>query len=208
MIVTFIPAAGGSTRMRGEDKLLQTIGGKPILRKTALIALQADLGPVIVGVRTKDPARRNALRNLDLRILEVPDADQGMSVTLRAGAQATLTEILSYHEDDYEYSGMMVLLPDMPEITARDLIAMDYAFQSSGGTAVRATTQEGAFGHPTLFPVHLLRAFDDLSGDKGAASLFEGESVIEVALAHDRARTDLDTPEAWAAWRAQTGVTQ
>ncbi|MEM7670891.1 MAG: NTP transferase domain-containing protein, partial [Pseudomonadota bacterium] len=54
MIVTFIPAAGASSRLRGTDKLLYPLGGHPILRRTATEAVASDLGPVVVGLRSDD----------------------------------------------------------------------------------------------------------------------------------------------------------
>ena len=40
--------------------------------------------------------------------------------------------------------------------------------------------------------------------DKGAAAMMEGERVEFVALPGRRAVQDLDTPEDWDAWRAET----
>lgn len=208
MIVTLIPAAGRSSRMGDRDKLLETIKGEPILARTARIACEADLGPVLVTLRPKDKARRKALRKHkhDATVIEVPDADEGMSASLRRGAEKAIELIRAHQEDDYEYSGMIVLLPDMPEISSGDLQVMDDIFQSMGGPCVRAEADGQKPGHPSLFPLHVLREFETLSGDKGAASLFEGEQVHPLELPGDRARLDLDTPEEWAAWRARTGI--
>lgn len=193
--------------MQGRDKLLETIDGVTILKRTVLMALAANLGPVLVGLAPENKQRRKALEDLDVAIVEVGDADEGMAATLRAGARAALTEINATHENagDDEYQGMMVLLPDMPEITENDLKKMDITFQSRGGTAVRAVTEDGKPGHPTLFPDHILRDFDSLTGDKGAASMFEGSRLAICTLAGNRAHRDLDTPEDWTEWRAQTG---
>ena len=206
MIVTLIPAAGASSRMGGRDKLLETIKGEPILARTARIACEADLGPVLVTLRPKDRTRRKALRKHDVTVIEVPDADEGIAASLRRGAEKAIELILAYDEGDYEYSGMMILLPDMPEILSKDLKAMDYIFQSMGGPCVRAETDGEKPGHPSLVPLHVLREFETLTGDKGAASLFEYERVFPLELPGDRARLDLDTPEEWAAWRAKTGI--
>lgn len=189
--------------MGGADKLLEKVQGKPILKVTAQTALAAGLGPVVVGLRPKDRARRKALGNLDVTIVEVADAEEGMAATLRAGARNALglIEIARKTAGDYEYLGMMILLPDMPEITSADLIEMDRAFQSSGGPVVRAVTDDGKPGHPTLFPDHMLHDFESLSGDKGAVSLMSDAWQCEVSLPGNRARLDLDTPEDWAAWR-------
>ena len=204
MIVTFIPAAGRSSRMRGRDKLLETVRGIPILRRAAIEALKAEVGPVIVGIGPDDRERRKALRNLDVEILEVADAAEGMAATLRAGAQAALTVMNATQGGDYEYFGMLVMLPDMPEIEASDIVEMDRVFQARGGPVVRATTEDGRAVHPVLFPDNTVRDFESLSGDKGAAAMMEGERIVFVALPGRRAVQDLDTPEDWDAWRVAT----
>lgn len=204
MIVTFIPAAGRSSRMRGRDKLLEKVGGVPILRRVAIEALRAAVGPVIVGIGPDDRERRKALRDLDVEIIEVADADEGMAATLRAGARAALAVMDATDGGDYEYFGMLVLLPDMPGIEAADIMEIERVFQARGGPVVRATTEDGRAGHPVLFPDHALRDFGILSGDKGAAAMMEGERIVIVALPGERAVLDLDTPEDWASWRKES----
>ncbi len=189
--------------MGGADKLLEKVDGVPILRRTALEAIRADLGPIVVGLRPDDRGRKKALRNLPVEIIQVPDAEAGLSATLKAGAEWAIAAILAHKEDDYEYSGMCILLPDMPEVTCDDLNKIDRAFQASGGACIRSITADGQPGHPTVFPLHVLRDFEVLTGDQGAASMFEAERVELVALGGNRARLDLDTPEDWAAWRAR-----
>ena len=192
--------------MRGRDKLLETVDSVPILARTAQIALEADLGPVLVGLHTDNENRRKALEHMSVTIVDVPDATLGMSATLRRGATEALTFIRQHEEGDYAFSGMMILLPDMPEIISADLKEMEQAFTSSGGTSVRACTTEGKLGHPTIFSSNVLGSFETLTGDKGAAELFDQDSWIPFALPGTRARRDLDTPEDWEYWRKETNT--
>ena len=207
MIVTLIPAAGASSRMRGKDKLLETIRGEAILRHVAMTAIEADLGPVIVTLPPKAKGREKALRNLDLTRLEITDPSEGMSASLRVGGDAAHRHLIEHEDGDYEYSGLLVMLPDMPEITSQDLKDIALNFSMSGGMPQRAATQYGTPGHPVLFPDHSLPAFADLCGDAGArAILADHAPVLKVPLAGNRATTDLDTPEEWAAWRKATNT--
>lgn len=191
--------------MGNRDKLLETINGEPILARTTRIALDADLGPVIVTLRPGDRARKKAIHNHPVSVIEIEDADEGMSASLRTGAKTAIELILAKDEYENEISGMMVLLPDMPEITTEDLKTMHATFRASGGVGLRATDTQGRLGHPTVFPQHILRDFKLLTGDKGAASMFDAENVMTLELG-DRARLDLDTPNDWAAWRARTNT--
>ena len=123
--------------MRGADKLLQSVDGIPILRRAACTALDANLGPVLVGLRPDDMDRHDALKGLDLCIVPVPDADDGMAETLRKGSEETQSLITQTNAD---IAGLMILLPDMPEVEKTDLIKLGDAFSASIGMTIRATT--------------------------------------------------------------------
>ncbi|TDL83634.1 nucleotidyltransferase family protein [Palleronia sediminis] len=184
-----ILAAGASRRMRGRDKLLEPVDGVPILRKTALRALALGL-PVTITLPPDAPRRAAALDGLPVERRIVAAAHEGMSASLR---------VLS------GYGGpMMIVLADMPEIGVAEMAALVSAFDKAGGTRpVRAATETGRAGQPVVFPARLVTRFATLTGDMGARQLLEGEEVVSVPLPGDRAILDLDTPEAWEAWRAR-----
>jgi len=193
-LVILIPAAGASRRMRGADKLLEELDGEPILRRTARIAAEAG-GPVFVTLPDSGPlvpARRAALIGLGARILPVADAHEGMAASLRAGAR-----------EIGPAEGLMILMPDMPEITVDDLHRLSRAFDDDPTTPLRATTADGAeAGHPVILPRRLMQEVAVLNGDRGARIVLEGERVRYLPLPGRRAVIDLDTPEDWDAWRA------
>ncbi|KMW57212.1 CTP:molybdopterin cytidylyltransferase [Candidatus Rhodobacter oscarellae] len=199
MIVTLIPAAGASARMRGADKLLEPVDGIPALRHAVQTALAADLGPVLVTLREEDAARRRAVTGLDCQLLSVADASSGMSASLRVGGAAALALL---DADRSEGSGLLVHLPDMPDIQSADLVTLAQAFSAAEPHPLRAATQDGTPGHPTLFPTRLLHQFADLTGDQGARSVLATEGVQLVPLPGRAAVMDLDTPEDWERWRA------
>jgi molybdenum cofactor cytidylyltransferase len=47
----------------------------------------------------------------------------------------------------------------------------------------------------------------ELTGDQGARAVLQrhADKILYTALPGQHATTDLDTPEAWAAWRASGG---
>ena len=49
-VAILIPAAGFGTRMRGADKLLQDVGGLPLIRRQAQRALAAFVDELVDGV--------------------------------------------------------------------------------------------------------------------------------------------------------------
>lgn len=188
-------AAGASRRMRGADKLLEPVAGEPLLRRQARAAL-ATGAPVVATLPPGAAARRAVLEGLDLRIVEVPDAAEGMGASIRAGV-AALPE---------GASGVLLLLADLPELGAGDLAAMLARHAAAPGAVLRATSADGRPGHPVVFPARLFPALAALRGDAGARAVLEGAAVVPVPLPDARATTDLDTPEAWAEWRSKTGL--
>jgi CTP:molybdopterin cytidylyltransferase MocA len=130
---------------------------------------------------------------LDVTILEI-DATEGMAASLRAGADWA---------KGLGLDALMVALPDMPDITTDDLCALFDAQAQQSATPLRATTADGQAGHPVILPRAVFAAMHELSGDQGARAILRDHPPRLHPLPGQRALTDLDTPEAWAAWRAQ-----
>jgi CTP:molybdopterin cytidylyltransferase MocA len=200
-VTCLIPAAGASSRMRGRDKLLEPVDGTPLLRRSAEVALAAGL-PVCVALPPDRPDRAAALAGLPVQILVVPDAAEGLGATLRAGVAALR-----------DAAAILVLLADLPEITAADLgrlVAIHAAAGGDDAPILRATASDGTPGHPVLFPAWAFPALAALSGDTGAGPVLAAwrARVQSIPLPGRRAVTDLDTPEAWAAWRAGRSAEQ
>lgn len=195
-VLILLPAAGASSRMRGRDKLLEPVRGQPLLRDRVAAAL--DLGlDVAVTLAVDRPERADTLRDLigpRLHLMTVNDAATGLSASLRAGADRAR---------DGGYAGLMVVLPDLPDLLTQDLKTALQDFDSK--TILRATSEDSRAGHPVIFPTPILPALARLTGDEGARDILRTYPVRHVALPGTRATTDLDTPEAWAAWRARDG---
>lgn len=192
-LAILILAAGRSTRMRGADKLLEPVGGQPVLRHLANEALR--LGPpVYVTLPPGDIARRAALAGLAIEIVELTNPKAGMAESLAAGIGALPPGI----------TGAMLVLGDMPEVTSEDMMALIGAQAEAGGTDVfRGCTADGSPGHPVIFPARLFEDLTRLTGDSGARELLGAEQVRLVPLPGQHAVLDLDTPEDWNRWRAR-----
>lgn len=191
-VLILIPAAGAAARMRGGDKLTEDVGGETALRRAARIA-RATGAKVIVTLPQGGPhaaPRRAELAGLDVRALPIADAHEGMAASLRAGVAAAGNAM-----------GLMVLLPDMPDIAEEDLAALIAAFASAPTRALRAAAEDGTPGHPVIFPRRLYAELAVTTGDIGGRRVLAGENVALYPLQGRRALTDLDTPEDWAAWR-------
>ena len=184
-------AAGASTRMRGRDKLLEDVGGQPLLRRQALAALATGAG-VYVATPPDTPDRQAALSGLPLAIVTVRDANAGMGASIRAVVAALPKTV----------TGVAILPGDMPDITTGDLKLVLAAFRAAPKNIIRGASEAGEPGHPVVFPARLFAELRRLSGDKGARALLRSQDVRQVRLPAGHATTDLDTPEDWANWRA------
>lgn len=195
-MLILIPAAGASRRMGAGDKCLEDVAGEPVLRRAARLALSTG-ARVLVSLPATGPrlaGRLAALVGLTAEVVILPDASEGMAASLRAGARAALEQAAP---------GMMILLPDMPEITEDDIGLLLSRFMLFPERPLRAASADGQPGHPVIFPARLLPELDGLRGDKGGRELLDRDQVILVPLAGQSAILDLDTPAEWAAWRAR-----
>ncbi len=186
-----LPAAGASSRMRGADKLLQQVGGTALLTCVAQRALQVT-PHVAVSLRAHDEGRQHALNGMPVAILQITDAAEGMSASLRAGARWAMA---------LDMQAVMIALPDMPDITAQDMRDLFAAQAQEPQRPLRACAADNQPGHPVILPRVLFSAMQVLRGDEGARLLLRSPRPRLHPLPGQRAVTDLDTPEDWDAWR-------
>lgn len=195
-VAAVLLAAGSARRMQGRDKLLEHVGGAPLLRVLADRLARSAADEVVCVLRPDDPQRRAALEGSPARMVPNPRAAEGMGTSLAAGVAALGTEI----------DAAIIVPADMPEITAADIDRLIAAFDPEEGRAiVRAVSANGTGGHPVLFGRRFFEALRALEGDRGARAILaeHPEFVVDVTLPGRAAETDLDTPEAWEAWRAR-----
>lgn len=193
-IAILIPAAGASARMQGRDKLAEDVGGENALAR-AVRQAAATGAAVYVTLPADGPfaeARRSSCIGHGAHILTIRDWAEGMAASLRAGANAAR-----------DCEGLMIYLPDMPDIETADLQNLIGVFALDPGRVVRAASMQAEPGHPLILPYRLLAGMGALSGDVGARRLFEHEPVSLCPMSGTRALLDLDTADDWRTWRAQ-----
>ncbi|SFR39387.1 CTP:molybdopterin cytidylyltransferase MocA [Yoonia tamlensis] len=187
-----ILAAGGSTRMGGRDKLLETVDGQPLIRTQVCRALATGQA-VFVTLPAMDHPRARVIADLDSQMVPLPDGATGISASLRAGVCA-LPQVDAF----------MVMLADLVAVQTADLNAVLRARSENPAAKVwRASTRAKKPGHPVIFDASLRPAFAQLRGDQGAAAIIATQPVHLVPIG-DQALLDLDSPVDWAKWRART----
>jgi CTP:molybdopterin cytidylyltransferase MocA len=180
--------------MRGGDKLLEQVSGQPLLQVLLRRAAAVASGPVLCTLPAPDHPRMACLEGLDVIPVIVPDAAEGMGASIRAGVSALPAGC----------GAVMILPADLPDLDDNDLSTMLAARQANPAAILRAQDRHGQAGHPVIFPQDLFADLAKSQGDSGARDLLRAQAarVVMVDLPETHATTDLDTPEAWAAWRA------
>jgi molybdenum cofactor cytidylyltransferase len=188
-------AAGRSTRMGGPNKLLAEIGGKPLVRFVAEQALASRATPVIVVTGHERAKVEAALAGLRVRFAHNPDYAAGLSTSLKVGLAALPAEV----------DGAIVCLGDMPQVTAALIDRMLEAFDPARGALVVVPTIEGKRGNPVVWSRRFFPDLMALEGDVGARHLIAtyADAVTEVPLEDSAALTDVDTPDALLAVKAE-----
>jgi len=190
-------AAGASSRMGDQDKLLKTIDGTALLRRVALRCTQSKATEIAAVLRPQDTTRRDVLCDLPLALTTNIDWEKGMATTIRRGLS-----ILPLSRLD----GVIVMLADMPDIATTDIDRLIDAFnRDRPETICRATTAEGRPGNPVLFGRQHFEALSLLTGDRGGKSILTDSAafIVDVPLIGTRALTDLDRPQDWTRYFSQ-----
>jgi CTP:molybdopterin cytidylyltransferase MocA len=181
--------------MRGSDKLLQPVDGIPLLREVVKTAVAAG-GPVTVTIPPDASARRAVVADLQVTLVDIPDAEEGMSRSLVRGL-ASITDRGAGSKD-----GLMVLPADMPGFRTPALADLIRRFQQEPELILRGGTGDGRAGHPAIFPRDLWPELSAVRGDEGGRSVLlrHPDRVRVIPLPGTMATLDLDTPEDWAAY--------
>lgn len=185
-------AAGKSSRMRGENKLLRQIDGTPLVVRTAKRLAQSNAGGMTIVINPETVGLAEAVQGQGDQIITANDADTGLAASLRAGINAlpkTATAVI-------------IALADMPDVTPQDIDALMSAYDPTNGALIVApTAPNGKRGNPVLFDRRYFEPLASLSGDTGAKALIEAEvSALRLVPRGAGVLVDLDTPEAWDAW--------
>ncbi|MDT3669414.1 MAG: molybdopterin-binding/glycosyltransferase family 2 protein [Aromatoleum sp.] len=184
-IAALVLAAGRSSRMGADNKLLAEVGGVPMVLRAVNSARASLAASVTVVVGHEGDAVANAVGDTGATVVRNPDFAQGMSASLRHGIAAL--------PDDAD--AVLVLLGDMPRISAEHLDRIIAAFDPAQPSIV-VPEKDGRRGNPILWPREFFAAMTELSGDQGARGLIaaHADRVKRVAVDDDAIFVDVDRP--------------
>ena len=186
-------AAGTASRFRAADPSLSTtlvarVGGGALVRRAAEAALASRAAPLVVVTGHAAPDVMAALDGVPLIRAHNPDYAGGMASSLRTGLGAL----------PQDADGALVLLGDMPGITAALLDGLLAAFAGEPGCDAVVPVFAGRRGNPALLARGLFGPAMRLEGDEGARRLLARAHVVEVDCDDGAVLLDVDTPTSLA----------
>ena len=199
-IAAIVLGAGRSSRMGGPNKLLAEINGKPLIRMVVEQALASRARPVLVVTGHQRERVEAALSGLPVQLVHNPHFADGLGTSLKAGIAALQPNI----------DGTIVCLGDMPQVDAALIDRLIGAIDPDKGALIAVPVNEGKRGNPVVWSRRFFPDLMTVEGDIGARYLIGryAEAVAEVPVDDTAALTDVDTPEAFAAVKAELEKTR
>ena len=193
-IAAIILAAGQSRRMGPDNKLLAEIDGKAILARVVEAAKASQVVDIIAVTGHEADQVKAMLARYTIPTVHNAKFAEGISTSLQIGVSA-LSE---------NFDGMIVLLGDMPRISANHIDRLIAAFSPAERRTICVPTYQGKRGNPVLFGEKFFAEMMRVSGDSGAKYLIgeHEEELAEVPMEDDGIFLDVDTPDALAEIRA------
>jgi molybdenum cofactor cytidylyltransferase len=183
-IAGILLAAGTSSRM-GSNKMLFELGGESVLRGAARRALAGGLAPLVVVLGHQAETARRELDGLPCRIVINPDYEQGINTSLKSGVAAVPAEA----------GGALVMLADMPYVSAEMIAEMIARYRSSEAPLV-ISDYEGVNAPPMLYDRSLFTELREMTGEGcGRQVVKRHRSEAEVLPWPATALADLDVPD-------------
>jgi molybdenum cofactor cytidylyltransferase len=179
-----ILAAGRSARL-GSPKQLLSYQGKNLLQHTIDVALDSEIGPVIVVLGSGIEEISNQLDTNSLTITENPNWESGMASSVVCG----INTIINLNPDT---EAVILMVCDQPFVNAKLLKDLIKKHKESGSSIV-ASSYENIKGTPALFHKKHFNELFALTGDSGARSLIKRYAELIEVIPFDQGSIDIDT---------------
>jgi molybdenum cofactor cytidylyltransferase len=188
VIAAVLLAAGQSKRMGAANKLLLPVAGGVMIERALALLAQCPLSQTVVVTGFEPHALRPYLTSKQqaLSCVHNPDYGQGLASSLARGING-LTD---------DCDGVMVMLADMPLLSAGTLNQLIEAFYHHGGDRVVMPQYQGQRGNPLIWPRAYFPQLVALQGDSGGRQLLAQCSPppLAVTVAERAVLFDVDTP--------------
>ncbi|MEO1042780.1 MAG: nucleotidyltransferase family protein [Pseudomonadota bacterium] len=187
MKIGLLLAAGLSERFGAANKLLEDLGGRPLITYAATVLQALELDRLIAVISDEEAAPYLT----DFAIRLHPSPDDGLGSSLAIGARAAQQQ--NAHR-------LLVLLADMPFVTKRHC---EEVLERCSNTLPSASMLGDRTTPPVCFPEGMLPALMELTGPFGAKNLLANLPDTAFVKADAATLADIDTPAQLAHWQAK-----
>jgi len=185
-VIAGIVLAAGSARRFGSQKLLATLDGVPLARRSVEALLAGPLDEVVVVVGSDAAAVAASLAGLPVLVVTNPAYGEGMSTSLRAGLEALGPDC----------EAALVALADQPGVDASIVHRLVDRYRAARAPIVAPLYRGGVRGTPILFDRSLFAELRAVTGDEGCRSVVARDpsrvALVEMDIEMPR---DVDRPE-------------
>ena len=186
--------AGSSSRMRGNDKLLNKINGVPQIERILLEALKLKI-PIFVTIPATNTERKLIISKTNAIVIEVQDPKLGMGHSIAEGIiKITKT---------YDFLSLGICPSDLPDLKFSSFKKLTDYFAKTPDMICRPIKRGStSFGHPVIFPKKYFKELKLLEGDRGGQNIIQSmeENLNAYETDDESYFSDLDTSEDFAKW--------
>jgi molybdenum cofactor cytidylyltransferase len=191
-IAGILLAAGTSSRM-GSNKMLFPLEGESVLRRAARQALAGGLSPLVVVLGHESDKAMREIEDLPCQWALNPLYQEGINSSVKSGILALPQEV----------QGTMVMLADMPFVTAEMIAAMIERYRASEAPLV-ISDYAGVNAPPMLYDRSLFTELLTMTGEGcGRQVVRRHRDEAEVLAWPESALADLDVPEDYQRVKAE-----
>ena len=158
-VAACVLAAGQSSRMGKENKLLARLNGKTLLQHVLYSIQRSNIDEVLVVTGHQSEQVCESMTGFELDIIYNEYYSIGMSTSIKQGVANLGAEI----------EAVIIFLSDMPFISAASVNKILAEFKNDGDIVV--PTFSGHDGNPVLWSRRYFNELNNLQGDYGAKSL-------------------------------------
>lgn len=187
IILGLLLAAGSSTRMGDNNKLLADLNGSKMIVQIAKQIKKSKVAVIKVVTGYESDQVQSALKNLISCFVYNPNHKEGLSSSVKIGLNGIADEI----------DGVIIFLGDMPLIKSRHINSIIEAFNPKEGRSICVPIHGRKRGNPVLWGKQYFTEILSITGDVGARHLLEvyNDQISEVTVDTDGVLLDVDTPE-------------
>ncbi len=178
-------AAGNSSRL-GQSKQLVEVNGMPLLRKSAITALQTNY-PVLVVLGAQANAHQKVIADLKTEVVLNPDWQLGMGSSLKTGLNLLVEKYPALQ-------AVLVLVCDQPYLTTTHLNTLIHKLETES-QAIIASAYADTWGVPAIFRKELFTNLLQVADAAGARKIIQQFSDQVHSVKFENGEIDLDTPQ-------------